>query len=180
VVRRLLSAAGEPDAARHRTAALSAEIADIVRRVQQVVSTEVTDCPRLFTLAPARQVRIGKARIHQRRFRPALWCEHPGQWHPWEQAEYDLDLPADWFAQAARYMRLVLRTLQLAVPLAGAIAVAALPQDQQGGLQARLDVANLLLADLPAETGRSTAVSSPARATGQLTRRDAPRSGALR
>jgi internalin A len=147
-----------------RVHALSVEIADTVRRVQRVVSTEVTDCPRLFTFARASR----QARVHQRRYRLTLWCEHPGQWHPWDKAGYDLDLPADWFAHAAPYIRLVLRTLQPAVPLAGAITTAVLPVDQQGSVQARLDVMNTLVADLPASTGRS-ARTGLAPAAGELT-----------
>ena len=149
--------------------ALSADIADTVRRVQRVVSTEVSDCPRLFTLAPARPAGIRQARIHEHHYRLTLWCEHPGQWHPWDQAEYDLDVPADWFAQVAPYIGLVVRTLQLAAPLAGAITIAMLPADQQGNVQTRLDVVNTLIADLPANIGRNAAGPGVTRATGQLT-----------
>jgi internalin A len=148
---------------------LSAEIAETVRRVQRVVSTEVTDCPRLFTLAPVRPAGIRQARVHQRNYRLTLWCEHPGQWHPREQAGYDLGLPADWFAQAAPYIKLIVRTLQLAAPLAGAITAAVLPPDQQGDVKARLDVMNALIADLPASTGRSTAGTGLGQGAGELT-----------
>jgi len=127
----------------------AAEIAETVRRVQRVVGTEVKDCPRLFTLAEIAKRRLLRARFYQNHYRLTLWCEHPGYWHPWESATYDLDAPKDWFARIAPYATLVFRTLQLVVPLAGSIAVASLPQVQQGNAQARVQVMSTLVADLP-------------------------------
>ena len=113
-------------------AAQITDIADMVRRVHRVVSTEVADCPRLFTLAPARPAAVSKrARIYQDHYRLTLWCEHPGYEHPWEPAAYDLDPPKEWFTRIAPYAVLVFRTLQLIVPAAGAVTVASLPQAQQ-------------------------------------------------
>ena len=68
-------------------AAQITDIADMVRRVYRVVSTEVADCPRLFTLASVRPAAVGKrARVYQHHYRLTLWCEHPGYEHPWEPA----------------------------------------------------------------------------------------------
>jgi hypothetical protein len=47
----------------------AAEIADTVQRVHRVVSTEVTDCPRLFTLALARPSGPKRARVYQDHYR---------------------------------------------------------------------------------------------------------------
>jgi internalin A len=93
----------------------AAQIAATVRRVHQIVGTEVTDCPRLFTLEPVRPTGITRALIHQYHYRLTLWCEHPGYEHPWEPAGYNLDPPKEWFAQIAPYAVLVFRTLQLAL-----------------------------------------------------------------
>jgi len=128
----------------------AAEIADTVRRVQKIVSTEVNDCPRLFTLAPS-DLTVGKRlRFYQGHYQLTLWCEHPGHEHPWEPASYDLDPPREWLLRVAPYVSLVVRTLQLIVPLAAAVAIAALPAAQQGNAQARLQVMTTLIADLPA------------------------------
>ena len=71
-------------------AAQITDIADMVRRVHRVVSTEVADCPRLFTLKPTRPATVTKrARIYQHHCRLTLWCEHPADQHPWEPAAYD-------------------------------------------------------------------------------------------
>jgi hypothetical protein len=147
----------------------AADIADTVRRVQRVVATEVTDCPRLFTLEQTRPAGIKRARVHEHHYRMTLWCEHPGYEHPWDAARYDLDPPKEWFATIAPYAVLVFRTLQLIVPLAGAVAVASLPQPQMTEARAHLEVMKALVADLPGNAEHGFGDSGIGEATGQLT-----------
>ena len=130
----------------------ASEIADTVRRVNRVVSTEVTNCPRLFTLDRKRPGPLDRIRFHQEHYQLTLWCEHPGSEHAWGPATYDLDPPREWFVQIAPYARLVFRTLQLIVPVAAAIDVASLPPAQRDNAQARLDVMQAIVDDLPADT----------------------------
>jgi internalin A len=146
----------------------AAQIADTVRRVHQIVGTEVTDCPRLFSLALAHPGGVKRTLSHQDHYRLTLWCEHPGYEHPWEPATYNLDLPKEWLARVAPYAVLVFRTLQLIVPLAGAVAIAAMPSAQQGSAQAQLEVMNDIIADLP-KTEQGRARDSLPGTTGQLT-----------
>jgi Leucine-rich repeat (LRR) protein len=147
----------------------AAQIAATVRRVHQIVGTEVTDCPRLFTLERVRPAGIERVvTVHRDRYRLTLWCEHPGYEHPWEPAAYDLDTPKEWFATIAPYAVLVFRTLQLVVPLAGAITIADLPSAQQGSAQVQLEVMKAIVADLPAGQDRRAGDTLPD-ATGRLT-----------
>jgi hypothetical protein len=146
----------------------AAQIADTVRRVHQIVGTEVTDCPRLFTLERARPTGFSRALIHQDHYQLTLWCEHPRYEHPWEPATYNLDPPKEWLTQIAPYALLVFRTLQLIVPLAGAVAIAALPTAQQGSAQTHLEVMKAIVADLPA-TQQTRAEDNLTGSTGQLT-----------
>jgi len=157
----------------------AAQIADTIRRVHQIVGTEVTDCPRLFTLAAARPTGVKRALIHQDHYRLTLWCEHPGYEHPWEPAAYNLDLPKEWLAQVAPYAVLVFRALQLIVPLAGAVAIAALPSAQQAAAQTHLQVMQAIVADLPA-TAETRAEASLGETTGQLTAAEGAALRALR
>jgi internalin A len=145
----------------------AAQIADTVRRVHQIVGAEITDCPRLFTLARAHPSGVKRALVHQDHYRLTLWCEHPGYEHPWEPATYNLDPPKEWLTQIAPYAGLVFRTLQLIVPLAGAVAIAALPTAQQDGAQSHLEVMRAIVADLPTtqETRTKAGLAGP---TGQL------------
>ena len=55
------------------------------------------------------------------------------------------------------------------VPLAGAVTMAVLPAGQQDDIQARLDLMNTLVADLPAGTTRTAARPGPAPDAGELT-----------
>ena len=136
--------------------------------MHQIVGTEVTDCPRLFTLAPARPTGIKRVLNYRDHFRLTLWCEHPGYEHPWEPAAYNLDPPKEWLTKIAPYAVLVFRTLQLIVPLAGAVAVAALPTAQQGSAQTHLAIMQAVVAALPAtaETQEEDGIDEK---TGQLT-----------
>jgi len=146
----------------------AAQIADTVRRIHQIIGTEVTDCPRLFTLAPASPTGAKRAFIYQNHYRLTLWCEHPGYEHPWEPAAYNFDPPKAWLARIAPYAVLVFKTLQLIVPLAGAVAIAALPTAQQASAQTHLEIMKDIVADLPTTRERRLE-DSLAGSTGQLT-----------
>lgn len=163
-----------------RTAQIT-DIADMVRRVYQVVSTEVTDCPRLFTLTPARPAAISKrARIYQHHYRLTLWCEHPGYEHPWEPAAYDLDPPKDWFTKIAPYAVLVFRALQLIVPAAGAVTIASMSQAQQATAQAYLQAMGTFLDALPDTVEQPGPGSGTTATSGQLTAAEGEALRALR
>src|SRR5208282_2906287 len=107
--------------------------------------------------------------FYQHHYRLTLWCEHPGYWHPWDPATYDLDPPKEWFTRIAPYAALIFRTLQLIVPLAGAVAIASLPAAQQGSAQAHLQVMSTFVADLPATAEHQAAEGRLEVAAGQLT-----------
>jgi internalin A len=132
-------------------AAELADIAGTVRRVHRIVSTEVTDCPRLFTLGRKKPGLLDRVRFYQEHYQLTLWCEHPGDEHGWAAATYDLNPPKEWFVQVAPYARLVFKTLQLAVPVAAAIDIAALPSAKRDDAQARLDVMQAIVDDLPVD-----------------------------
>ena len=154
-----------------RIEGLAAETADVMRRVLRVVSMEVTDCPRLFTLTPAGSTLVERARIHYDRYNLTLWCEHPDSWHAWDPATYELAIPKDWFVKVIPYARLISRILQFAVPLAGSIAVASLPEGQIERAQARLETMNTLIENLPTKADSDEDVGTPTlrNTAGQLT-----------
>ena len=135
----------------------AADTAQAVRRVLRVVSTEVIDCPRLFTLSRERGSVAKRMRVHQDHYRLTLWCEHLGYWHPWEPATYHFDQPKDWFAKVYPYVVLVSRTLQLVVPLAGFITEAVLPPKQLEIAKPDVQLMDTLVGELP---GKATLVPS--------------------
>jgi internalin A len=129
------------------------DIAETVRRVQRVVSMEVTDCPRLFSLLAGSTPPYQHIEFHQESYRLTLWCEHPGFWHPWEQASYELRPPKRWLPQVRPYLLLVFRTLQLIVPLTGSTASPSSPADVLDQARSHLQAMGRLMADQPGNLG---------------------------
>ena len=152
-----------------RAEAQAADTAESVRRVMRVISTEVTDCPRLFTLTPYRPSGIRRAGVHQDHYRLTLWCEHPGYGIRGPQRAIELTPPKEWFSTILPYAVLIIKTLQLVVPLAGSIAVASLPTEQMERAEARLEVMKTLVDDLPGETRSKNWATSTSGASGPLT-----------
>jgi len=132
----------------------AADTAAVIRRVLRVVSAEVTDCPALFTLTQDQQARNRLQRLYRHHYRLTLWCEHPGYWHPWDDAAYQIDQPKEWFSKVSPYVQLIVRTLQLVVPLAGSIAVASLPTEQIERASAHLEMMKTIVDDLSDELDR--------------------------
>ena len=138
-----------------RTEHYAATTAESVRRVLQAVSAEVTDCPRLFTLVKDQPTGGRWLRFFQQHYRLTLWCEHPGHWHPCTRA-YEFDPPRDWFAAVSPYAALVVKTLQIAVTLAGTVTASILlPADQFERARDDLQLMEAILPELPAKPSRT-------------------------
>ncbi len=133
----------------NRMESYAAETADSMRRVLRVVASEITDCPRLFTLTSDRPIGARRLKFYQRHYRLVLWCEHPGHWHPWSAASYSLDQPRHWLIRIGPYAMLVIRALQLVVPVAASVAGVALPDEQFKHAQHEIELMKTLVADLP-------------------------------
>ena len=144
----------------------AAEISEAVRRVLRVVSAEVTDCPRLFTLV---RVEGRRKSLHQHQYHLTLWCEHPGYWHRWMPASYDLHVPKGWFAQIRPYAVLVFRTLQLVVPLVASIGGVVLSPDQLSHTKGDLDLMKTLVAELPSDLDQDQGAIGLGETMGRLT-----------
>ncbi|MGH8888023.1 MAG: COR domain-containing protein, partial [Egibacteraceae bacterium] len=127
----------------------AADIANEIRAVLKVVSTEVTDCPALFTVAPVSAQDVRRLRVWQTQYRLTLWCAHPGAWHPWPQAAYDLKRPKDWLASIAPYAVLVSKTLRLVVPIAGAVAGVVWSEEQQKSVKDEIELMTTVVDKLP-------------------------------
>nr|WP_225980861.1 COR domain-containing protein [Micromonospora sp. B006] len=145
-----------------RVEVFAAQSADSLRRVLKVVSTEVIDCPRMFTLAPpprnteplspsglVRQRRITFQLVYL-----TLWCEHPGEWHPWQPATYELKQEREWVARLTPYANFVLKTLRLVVPIVAAVSGVSLPKQQAEDLSKRIELMKVITERLPAEVER--------------------------
>ncbi|GIJ12351.1 COR domain-containing protein [Micromonospora andamanensis] len=145
-----------------RVEAFAAQSADSLRRVLKVVSAEVIDCPRMFTLAlpPRKAGPVTPAAILRERAFAfqlvylTLWCEHPGEWHPWKPATYELKQERDWLVKIAPYANFVLKTLRLAVPIVGAVAGVTLSKQAVDDIAKRVELMKVLAEKLPAAVER--------------------------
>lgn len=153
---------GRMEGSVQRVEVFAAQSADSLRRVLKVVSAEVSDCPRMFTLAlPPRNTGplVPAAMLRERRLTfqlvyLTLWCEHPGEWHPWQPATYELKQEREWLVRIAPYANFVLKTLRLAVPIVGAVSGVALPRQAVDDLSKRIELMKVLAEKLPAEVER--------------------------
>ena len=140
-VRERLSAVGEDVA---QIKAMTAESANHVRMVLRAVSEEVTDCPRLFVLTPN-----ATKMFRSNTFQLTLWCEHPDHEHPWPKASYELHQAKEWMLDLAPYAALVVKTLQVIVPIAGAVTGVALSEEQFKRVRPEIDLMKTLVEHVP-------------------------------
>ena len=153
----------------------TAETAIGLRMVLRAVNQEVTDCPRLFVLGQERRKGGRLLKRWEDLSTLVLWCEHPDHEHPWPAASYEIRSSPEWLRQIAPYAALVVKTLQLAAPVAGAVVGVLLPDDKER--KAQVDLMKALVQTLPlAETSDSMHVETP----GALTRAEGAGLRALR
>ncbi len=132
-----------------RLEAYAAASADSMRRVLAAVTSEVNDCPRLFTLTPAKATGTRRLRLEQRHYRLTLWCEHPGHWHPWPEATYLIDQPREWLVRVAPYLNLIFNILKLVLPVAIPATGIVLKKEQLQNAESELRLMTALIADVP-------------------------------
>jgi len=112
-------------------------VLDEVRSTLKVVKKEVSDCPRLFVLVETQKRGVRHVQFWQVRYRMTLWCEHPGNEHPWHQAIYSFTRPQGFILEIAPYLSVVLKTLRLVFPVLGPIADLTLSQAERTGSRRR-------------------------------------------
>jgi hypothetical protein len=127
----------------------AAEIASQVRTALRLISTEINDCPRLFTLEPTRANTWRPARVFQEFYRLTLWCEQPGQQHPWEPATYEVRAGKEWLSDIAPYAQVVSGLLRLAIPIAGAVAGVVLPEQSLHRVERQVELVKAVAERLP-------------------------------
>ena len=135
----------------------AADLADGIRQVLRVVSAEVNDCPLLFTLTQVRPQGRRRLRVDQQHYQLVSWCEHPGHWHPWPAATYNIDQTREWLVRISPYANLVLTVLRSAVPIAASAAGVIMTADQLKHASSELQLMTTLTSELP----HLKAVSSP-------------------
>ncbi len=131
-----------------RVEALAADSANSVRRVLKAVGTEVTDCPRIFSLREGKRTIKSVMRVGQMPVRLTLWCEHPGEWHPVDH-HYDFPVDRQWWSAVKPYASVVLRSLRLIGALSGTVVDTGLVSVDSGFAQTEIAGMSGVLKELP-------------------------------
>jgi Leucine-rich repeat (LRR) protein/GTPase SAR1 family protein len=151
----------------------SADLADGIRQILRAVTTEVNDCPLLFTLTQSRPQGRRRLRVDQQHYQLVLWCEHPDHWHPWPAATYNIDQTREWLVRISPYANLVLTVLRSAVPIAASASGVLLTADQLKHARSELQLMTTLASELP----QLKPVASPDRRPATASRPLAPAQG---
>ncbi len=142
-----------------------------LRLLLRGLTSDVRDCPPLFTLLPRDRAAWNPKRMVDQAYILTLWCTHPGHEHPVAGASYTVTLAKEWFATAAPYLSVTLKALRLLVPLGDA---AILTQLDSPAIKADLNLMDKFAAALPADvaTGERSldGGDSPLRAENALLR----------
>jgi hypothetical protein len=129
--------------------AAAAGNAHALRRLLALASTEITDCPRLFTLVHVLPQGLEKLKPHERHFRLTLWCEYPDHLHPCSNGTYNFERPAAWVRKVSRYARPILALLRTTLPLVGALADIMPTKEQPDRVSSELEHMQELLDEFP-------------------------------
>ncbi len=134
----------------------AAETARQVRSVGKMLSAEVTDCPRLFTLIPTNRSRALRTISPRQHLRITLWCEELGQEHPCTDASYEFRPTKEWVNTVGPYVRFVASLLRLLVPVGGAVYATILSEDELKEVRSEIDLTKVLADKFPrVETEKS-------------------------
>jgi Leucine-rich repeat (LRR) protein len=107
------------------TLRLLSKVDDAFTKLMTALVDEAKEGPRLFSLEPAEPGFFDRPKWISQKFRLRLWCEH-SRLPVWalsegdEKGVYELDVPREWFVQAAPFLKVLGTTLSLALPVASA------------------------------------------------------------
>ena len=147
---------GEVTSGLRRLEVYAAQTADQVRIVLNAIAEEVTDCPRLFTFMPS-VGRMARLKFWESPMTLMLWCEHSDHEHPWPAATYSFAKNKQWFTELLPYASLILKTLNLMVPIALDVAGRFIDMDEAELVRMHLDAMGDLFVQLPTQMSASSA-----------------------
>lgn len=111
----------------------------------QVLTDEAKEGPRLFSLVPVGRSNFNPKEWIRAKFRLTSWCEHSRLPFPAmngkdsKKGVYEIDLERDWFKKAAPYLKLLIGTLSLVLPIASAGIKLALDDTSYKAIEEQLD-----------------------------------------
>ncbi|HEY9401138.1 MAG TPA: COR domain-containing protein [Pyrinomonadaceae bacterium] len=105
---------------------------------------EAKDGPRLFSFEPVSPGFFDRPGWLSEKFRLTLWCEHsrlplPALYGD-KRGVYELTLPRDWVVKAAPFLKLLVGTLSLVVPVAASATKLMLDETSYKGIEEQLEL----------------------------------------
>jgi len=121
------------------------QVEDAFRGVMQTMTDEGKDGPRLFSLEPVERSAFNPDGWVKKKFRVTLWCEHTRLPLPLlnkhdKEGVYEFDVTREWFAAAAPFLKVLVGTLSLVLPVAASATKLALDETTYKGLEKQLDL----------------------------------------
>ena len=149
---------------------MMSQVDDAFHSFMQTITDEGKEAPRLFSLEPVEGSAFNPDGWTKKRFRVTLWCEHTRLPLPLlnkndKEGVYEFDVTHEWFAAAAPFLKVLLSTLSLVLPVAASATKLALDEATYKVLEKQLDLGRAC-ADAMLKASRKTAE--------WLTERDGP------
>ena len=122
------------------------QVEDVLAELMHVLTDEAKDGPRLFSFQPVDPGFFDRPKWINQKFRLTLWCEHSRLPLPAlngkgdRRGVYELDLPREWFVQAAPFFKVLASTLSLVLPVASSATKLVLDDAAYKGIEKELDL----------------------------------------
>ena len=117
-----------------------------------ILTDEAKEGPRLFSLFPLDRSNFNPKEWIQAQFRLVLWCEHSRLPLPvlnngdMRKGVYDLDLDREWFKKASPYLKFLIGTLGMVLPIASSAVKPALDETAYKIIEEELDFGKNVIA----------------------------------
>jgi hypothetical protein len=128
------------------TQSILSRLDDAFTDLMQSLTDEAKEGPRLFSFQPVDPGFFDRPRWISQKFRLTLWCEHsrlplPQLNVPDSKAGvYELNLPREWFEKAAPFLKVLIGTLSLVLPVAASATKLVLDDAAYKGLEKEFDL----------------------------------------
>lgn len=137
------------------------QVQDAFLGLMQTMTDEGKDGPRLFSLEPVERSTFNPNGWVKKKFRVTLWCEHTRLPLPLlnkngNEGVYEFDVTREWFAAAAPFLKVLVGTLSLVLPVAASATKLALDEATYKGLEKQLDFGKASADAMLNATGKTT------------------------
>ena len=128
------------------TQRILSKVDDAFTGLMTALTDEAKEGPRLFSFKPVDPGFFDRPKWINQKFRLTLWCEHSRLPLPELNGKgstagvYDLNLPREWFEQAAPFLKVLTGTLSLVLPVAASATKFVMDDTAYKGLEKELDL----------------------------------------